>query len=532
MDQLVKLGPIQAIVKLWNAMTGTQRFMSVVFLSVSIVLLFVVSILAARPQMDVLYSGLSADDAGAIVSKLQEQGVPYEISGNGSVIKVPTNKVAEIKLAMAAQGLPESGSVGFELFDKNTFGMTEFSQRVQYQRALQGELARTVGQLETVSAARVHLTIPAPSVFENENNKPSASVIVKLRPGRQLATESVAGIVNLVASSVEGLKPENVTVVDTHGNVLSAGIRDATGLDPRLSASQLQLKTQYEDQMARNIQSMLEQIIGPSKAVVRVDARMNFDRRETTSEEYAPMSQGKGILLSEEEETESYGEGVGKVGGVVGIAGNLRSSVSNSPGEGSGYVRRRVNNKYEISKVTEHIIKTPGTIEQLSVAVLVDDKISPSKLLPIRSAVEAAVGADTSRGDRVIVERVSFDDSLAKTMEKEMKTAAAKETYFSVAKTVGALLLLVGFFFLLRRTLGQISISIPTTSISSAGGSAGTSTDAHSPTLQEQTSTEQSTQSSVASTVDTTNVTPLLQGVGQKTPEEVAEVIKTWISRS
>jgi flagellar M-ring protein FliF len=250
MEQFIKLGPVQTLIKIWNAMTSTQRFMSVAFLSLSIVLLLIVSVIASRPKMDVLYSGLAADDAGAVINKLQEQGIPYEISGNGSVIKVPSNKVAELKIAMAAQGLPQSGTVGFEIFDKNTFGMTEFSQRVQYQRAIQGELARTISQLDAVSAARVHITIPSPTVFKNEDSKPSASVVVKLRPGRDLETESVAGIVHLVASSVEGLRPENVTVVDTHGNVLSAAVRDATGLDPRLSASQLQLKSQYEQQLS------------------------------------------------------------------------------------------------------------------------------------------------------------------------------------------------------------------------------------------------------------------------------------------
>jgi flagellar M-ring protein FliF len=503
--------------------------MSVAFLSLSIVLLLIVSVIASRPKMDVLYSGLAADDAGAVINKLQEQGIPYEISGNGSVIKVPSNKVAELKIAMAAQGLPQSGTVGFEIFDKNTFGMTEFSQRVQYQRAIQGELARTISQLDAVSAARVHITIPSPTVFKNEDSKPSASVVVKLRPGRDLETESVAGIVHLVASSVEGLRPENVTVVDTHGNVLSAAVRDATGLDPRLSASQLQLKSQYEQQLSKSIQSMLERIIGPNKAVVRVDARMNFDRRETTSEQFSPISQGRGILLSEEEETESYGEGTGRVGGVAGInvAGNIRPSVNQMTGGGSGYVRRRVNNRYEVSKTTEHIIKSPGTVEQLSVAVLIDDKVSPSKVMSIRSAVEAAVGADASRGDKVIVERIPFDNSLEKSMEKEMKAAAARETYMSIGKTLGALVLLAGFLFFLKRTLGQINLRLPEPS----------SQPVQVASLnQPQPKTEESSMGSGTTFADSTanpvSATSLLQGASQRTPEEVAEVIKTWISRS
>ncbi|MDH7481900.1 MAG: flagellar basal-body MS-ring/collar protein FliF [Armatimonadota bacterium] len=515
MEQLAKFGPFQAVGKFWNALTGTQRFISVIFISTSIVLLIVVSVLATRPRMEVLFAGLESTDAGAIVSKLQEKGIPYEISGGGSVIKVPERSVHEMRLAMATQGLPQGGNVGFEIFDKTTFGMTEFSQRLNYQRALQGELSRTISQLDMVDQARVHISIPEPSVFKKDNKEASASVVVKLRPGGRLESEQVAGIVHLVASAVSGLDADHVTVIDTHGNVLSEAGESETGIDPRLSASQSQLKRNYERQVEKDLQAMLDRVVGPNKAVVKVNARMNFDRRETSSETYIPVGNGRGILLSEEHEEETYGGNSGTVGGVVGITGNVRPSVSRTVGQNAGYSRIQTSNKYQVSKTTEHVIRAAGSVDQLSVAVVLDQKVDASRIPAIQSAVEAAVGADPKRGDRVIVQSIPFDDSATK-LEKEMNAAAAKQNYLSIGKSILGVLLLFGFLFFLKRTVSQIKVSIPEPPMPST---------ASPQTAQVMTGKEYMTPQSVPNEV-------VIQSIGQKSPEEVAQVIKSWISKS
>jgi flagellar M-ring protein FliF len=339
MEQFGKLGPVQAITQFWSSLTSAQKLITSIFVATSVILLVIVAVVATRPKMEVLFSGLEAEDAGAIVSKLQERKIEYVIDGGGAVIKVPSKNVHELRLQMATDGLPQGGTVGFELFDKTNLGMTEFAQKIQYQRALQGELSRTIDQIDSVLQSKVSLALPERDLFDKEDKQPTASVIVKLRPGREMDKDQVAGIVHLVASAVEGLKTNNVRVVDTHGNLLWAGSDGAGGFDARLSSSQMELKQNYEHQMQKNIESMLERVLGPNKAIVRVNTKMDFNQRETNSETYEPVKAAaqsgsaaetgkpvagyKGVLLSEERTTETYGSKQGQVGGVVGTASAL-----------------------------------------------------------------------------------------------------------------------------------------------------------------------------------------------------------------
>lgn len=460
-----KLAPLQALAKFWGSLNDAQRFVTAAFISLSIVLLVVVSVVATRPGMEVLFSGLQPSDSGAIVAKLQENKIPYEVEG--TTIKVPRKHVHEMRMQLASQGLPQGGSVGFEIFDKNNLGMTEFSQRVSYQRALQGELSRTINQLGGVEQSRVHVAVPEPSVFADREKQATASVVLKLRPGTRLDSDQVGGIVHLVSSAVEGLKPNYVTVVDTNGNVLSEPSDEATGLDPRLSASQLKLKREHERQIEKNIQSMLERALGPNKAIVRVNARMNFDRTETDKETYVPVGAAggatTGVLLSEQRLTESYGAGSGTEGGRAGVPSNLppRSGRSMPTATGGSYQRTETTSKYEVSKTSEHIVRAPGQIERLSVAVMVDGKVDGAKIPAIRNAVSTAAGIDPDRDDRITIESIKFDDSAVKAEEEEMSSLAARSTYLAVAKTLGAIALLAAFVFFLKGMLKQVSISIP-----------------------------------------------------------------------
>jgi len=518
MEQFAKLGPIQAAGRFWASLTSTQRFITAIFAVTSIVLLVLVSIIATRPRMGVLFSGLEADDAGAIVARLQERKIEYDLEGGGSVIKVPAKDVYKTRLALASSGLPQGSNVGFEIFDKASLGMTEFAQRMNYQRALQGELARTIGQLDQVEQSRVHLAIPEPSVFEDKEKHPAASVIVKLRPGGQLAPEQVGGIVHLVSSAVEGMKPNYVTVVDTRGNVLSEASDSTDALDARLSATQLQLKREHEHQIEKNIQSMLERVAGPNKAIVRVNAKVNFDRRETDSEIYRPLAENKGVVLSEERVEESYNGSSGTVGGPVGVRGNIRrQSVTAREGEPGGYRRVETNSKYQVSRTTEHVIKAPGTVEQLSVAVMLDGKVDQSRIPAIRSAVEAAAGVDLTKGDKVIVESVPFDDTALKEEAKEMKAAAARETFLSYGKTAAGVLLLFGFLFFLRGMLRQIKIGVPA-GVTSPLGSVQVASAADAPAAK-------LAPEAAPAPLDPSAV------LAQAKPEDVAKVVKEWISK-
>ncbi|MBW2147902.1 MAG: flagellar M-ring protein FliF, partial [Deltaproteobacteria bacterium] len=218
-----------------------------------------------QEEHSILFSNLSMQDAGAIVEKLKEQKIPYEISGDGSIIRVPAAVVYETRLSLASQGLPRGGGVGFEIFDKSSIGTTDFVLRLNYRRALQGELARTISQFQEIEGARVHLVIPRRSPFFSEEEKARASVAIRLRPGASLARGQVQGIVHLVASSVEALQPSSVTVVDTHGKILSGSPPLS---DPVfLSNSQIEYRRSVEKDIERRIESMLEKVLGPGKAI-------------------------------------------------------------------------------------------------------------------------------------------------------------------------------------------------------------------------------------------------------------------------
>jgi flagellar M-ring protein FliF len=389
--------------------------------------------------------------------------------------------------------------------------MTEFAQRMNYQRALQGELTRTISQLDNVEMAMVHIAIPAPNVFEPEKNHPTASVVVKLSPGGELSPAQVGGVVHLVSSAIEGMKPNYVTIVDTRGNMLSEASDDTGGLNAQLNASQTQFKKSLEQGVQRDIQSMLERILGPNKAIVRVNAKMNFDQRETSSELYQPAAAAKGVLADEQTMQETYG-GAGGAGGAAGVSNTLRRRPLAAGSQPPGYQRVENTNKYQVSKTTEHVIKAPGEVQQLMVAVMVDQKAGGARVNAIRNTVEAAAGIDMSRGDKVIIESVPFDDTTAKNEEKEMKAAAAKQTYFSVGKDAAGVILLLAFAFFLRGMFKQINLRPPDRVLSpvAATASGGDSLDLSGGA----------------------QVIAASSALAEAKPEDVAQVVREWISRS
>jgi flagellar M-ring protein FliF len=472
MDQFTKLGPVQALIKFWGTLSNTQRFITAVFIATSIVLLVVVSVVATKPGMAVLFSGLQPEDAGTIVSKLQESKIPYEI--DGTTIKVPVKQVHETRMKLASQGLPASGGIGFEIFDKGGIGMTEFQQQLNYQRALQGELSRSIDQIDCVAQSRVHIAIPKDSVYTEKDKSPTASVELKLKSGARPTGDQIAGIVHLVSSAVQGLTPEHITVIDTNGNMLSEPTNEATGLNSRLSSSQLRLKNEYESQVQQNIQSMLERVLGANKAVVRVCAKINFNRKETNSETYQPVQStgNTGVIESETRTEESYnGSRGGQIGGVVGTRSNINpgsSTATITPEMNEkGYNRTEIAAKYQVSKTVAHEVSAPGQVDNVSVAVMVDGKVEPSKISAIQNVVATAAGIDTARGDKVTVESMVFDDSAAKKEAKELQSIESRNTLLSVGKTIGGVLLLLGFLFFLRMMLKQIKVqvSVPETTV-------------------------------------------------------------------
>lgn len=456
MNRLSEFGPIAALIKLWGDLTPSQRVVVISFTVVAIIAVSIVGSRLTQTRMGVLFSRLEAEDAAAIVAKLDEQKTPYKITGDGTTIEVPVEMVPEIRMKLTAEGLPQGGTIGFEAFDKGSQFTTEFADKIKYVRAIQGELTRTICSLSPVMNARVMVVQPEKAVWESDQDPTTASVFLKLRRGTPLNDDQISGIVRLVSSAVEGLKPENVTVVDSDGNILSAG-KESSGYGGLGAANQAKLKNQVETDLVKNIQSMLAKVVGQDKVVVRVNAQVSFDQTKSEKLNYQPASgaNDKGILESSQTHVESYN---GRVLPPGGIAVNRTGS---APSPEDTYQKREDTTQYKVGSEKIETVSAPGKVERLSVSVLLDDKITEAQIPSIKAAVSAAAGIDTTRGDIIEVIRQPFDKSEQTAMDKEFKTASQRDLYVMIAKNVGAALLLVAFMFFLRSIVRQIKIQNP-----------------------------------------------------------------------
>ncbi|HBT47692.1 MAG TPA: flagellar M-ring protein FliF [Peptococcaceae bacterium] len=404
----------------WNSLTPARRSALVVVILASLVAGTLWLSWFLRPKFAPLFTGLEQQDAAAVVARLKEMNIPFRLADGGTTVLVPQDRVYETRLDLAGAGVLGGRSLGFELFDQSKLGMTDFERHINYQRALQGELQRTITSLEEVENARVHLVLPQPSVFLEEQAPPSASIVLKLKPLARLRPEQVQGIMQLVAASVEGLKPENVHIIDTQGNVLSAGLAEGesgplTGQQER----QQELKRALERDLEQRIQNMLTRILGPGQAVVMVNAELDFNQQEVFRREWGD----EGSVRSEQVITE---QGTG--GGAGGPAGDPNRE---PPGyavvlpEGGTYEKSDITRNYELDEVQTRIVYAPGQIRRLSTSVAVNGPVDPPREEQIRQIVEAAVGFQPDRGDQITVLSLAFDNTWQERAAAEM--AAAEE---------------------------------------------------------------------------------------------------------
>lgn len=449
----------------WQSLARWQQIAAVGIGVGGLALLFYLTILAQTPEYAVAFRGLNEQDAAAVVEALKKSNVPYRIEGDGSVIRVPASQVYEVRLEMARQGLPKGGTVGFEIFDGGqlgTLGMTDFLQRVNYQRALEGELARTIASLEPLQTARVHLVIPEPSLFLEEQKEPSASVLVQLKPGRRLDQGQIEAITHLVASSVEGLKPKNITVVDMEGEVLWRQAEEAeeAGLE-RASATQIEVQRMYEAEMQNRLQDLLDKTLGPDKAAVQVSVTMDWDRLETSSETYSQGGPASGVLRSSRVVEEYQGQPGALAGGVVGLDTNSPQiptypGVITTTAEG-GYVRRETIYNYEVSKTIQNLVKAPGSIKRMSVAVLLDESVPAEQRQSIEQMVAAAVGLDPARGDTIAVAATAFDRGFYTAQQEAIQAAQRNELLMTGMKALASIIGLVLLLLFVRGLFRDLS---------------------------------------------------------------------------
>ncbi|MDX2153259.1 MAG: flagellar basal-body MS-ring/collar protein FliF [Bryobacteraceae bacterium] len=372
-----------------------------------------------------LYRGLAAEDAGSILAKLKETGVEYRVTDGGGTILVPSARVAEVRLQVAAAGLPKTGRMGFELFDGANFGTTDFGEQVNFRRAVEGELERSVRSISEVESARVHVTFPKQSVFLESRQPAKASVLVKLRPGAKLGAGNVVAIRHLVASAVEGLQPEAVSVLDMNGNLLSKPQRPLSGEGGEASDAGIEYRQSVEKDLLAKIHSTLEPLVGPDRYRAGASVECDFSSGETSEESYDPA---RSVMTNSQKTEESSGAAL--AAGVPGTASNLPRPAVRPMGAatGSAVLRRTENIAYQSSRLVKRMRLPQGGIKRISIAVLVDHDMRweksgketkrvvtappPERLKVIRDVLSGVVGLQPDRGDSILVETLPFESTL------------------------------------------------------------------------------------------------------------------------
>lgn len=424
-----------AMMRGFNELPPQRKIGLMVAVAAVIAIIVAAFMWAQTPDYRVLYGNLDDRDGGAVIDSLQRQNIPYKM-GDGGAILVPSTMVYEARLKLATEGLPKGGSVGFELLDNQKFGITQFQENVNYQRALEGEITRTVEAVSAVQSARVHLAIPKPTVFVRDQQKPSASVLVNLYSGRALDKAQVAGIVHLVASSVPEMPPSNVTIIDQNGNMLtqSADKGAVTGLD----SSQLEYLHQVEQSYARRIESIISPITGPNNIRAQVTADLDFSMTEQTAEVYKPNPTPEQSSIRSQQTSETTGDGGQTAAGVPGALSNQPPGAAtapiNAPGgrtpagganatpAPSSPIHKESTTNYELDKTISHTKMPVGSVKRLSVAVVVNNKaikdkkgnvnyqpLSKDELAQVYNLAREAMGFNQNRGDTLNVVNASFN---------------------------------------------------------------------------------------------------------------------------
>ncbi len=505
------------VVSIWNSMSLGRR----TAVGGGVLLLFAALVffvfLSAKTGFRPLYSELRPEAAGEVVAYLKDNDIPYKVGNDGASILVPEEKVHEVRLELASSELPRGGVVGMELWDRVGIGETEFDRRIKYIRALQGELTRTILSISSVANARVHIVLPERSLFSQTDRPATASVFIENKAGSTLALEQVRAIVHLMATSVEGLSPERVTVIDHRGNVLSDGLATSSESFGAAGGSQsalsrFQVERAFERELELSLQTMLERVFGYGSVVLRVNAALNLDYQEENLELHEPIVDGAGLIVSEQESSENF-TGSGPQGGAAGVATNVPGYAAQDQNDSGEYRRQDATRSYVVNRRETHVLRAPGRVERLSVAVWLDGDIPQARRQAVEDMVASAVGLQPERGDAVMVDFMEFDDasmtaSAAGLQQTVSETSFPSWAYGGIAGL--AVLVLLGAIRMRRRP--QPAPAGPTPRVDVVVGD--TAEEGAELTPQERAS--QRTQSSI-------------EKMAQKDPEAFVALLRAWL---
>lgn len=459
----------------FKSLPNNKKILFLVALAAIFSVIVGAAVLNRQPSYKILFSNIADRDGGQVTAALQQMNIPYQL-GDGGTVSVPADKVYDARLRLAAQGLPKAGGVGFELMDNQKFGISQFAEQVNYQRAIEGELARTIEAIGSVETARIHIAIPKQSVFVRDQQQPTASVMLNLFRGRTLDQGQVAGIVHLVSSAVPNLSVKNVTVVDQDGNMLSKlSDKDTAGMDQ----TQLGYVRQVEDGYVKRIESILEPIFGQGNIHAQVTANVDFSEVEQTSESYRPNSTPNSSATRSQQIVERLGSGAANAGGVPGALSNQPPSSASAPitlppgaapgtatlsGQAmgqSGALERDITTNYEVDKTIQHTKMPQGVVKRLSAAVVVNYRKMPDKngemkptpltaqeIQQINNLVKETMGYNNQRGDTLNVVNAAFADAAVPVTMQEKVTDYLTNNASSLIKyallTIAVLYLLFG----------------------------------------------------------------------------------------
>lgn len=446
---------------IWKGLSTQRKISLAASLIVSLALVGVIVYLASKPRLSLLYGGLAPAEAGKVVEYLESKKITYEVGDGGRTVLVPAQQVYSVRMGLASQGIPtmSDGGAGFELFDKPTFGMSDFMQRANYYRALQGEMARTIRQLDEVSNARVMIVVPEDRLFGQNHQEAKASVFVQLQPGRTLNESQVRAIRFLVANGVEGLHPERVAVVDSSGRAMAGS--DDSSPESQATDKQRQARADLENYLQEKAQSMLDQVLGPGQAVVRVAAEIDYSQLQETTERYDPKN---AAIRSETTNTETSSTHTQQNSTAVGVTANS-SAPTDSTGKVDEQKKENSTNEYQVGKVVENRVVGAGSIKRLTVALMLNERHAaaggkplprtPQEIASLENIVKAAVGftqADT-RQDMIQSQEVAFADLFGDAPAAPKKSVEQEINNWLPYITQGCLVLLALGLLLYFRSL-------------------------------------------------------------------------------
>jgi len=466
--------------QLWKQLGTNQRVSLVLATGVVFAGLVGLALWSSRPDFVLLYGKLDDAEAARVMAALDDAKVPYQTGRGGSSILVPSDKVFPMRAQLAAKGIPRGDGVGFEIFDKPNFGISDFVQRANYLRAVQGELSRTIAQIDLVESARVMIVMPENRLLVDSQKRPTASVFVRVKGNGQLSASGVNSIRSLVANAVEGLNLNNVSVVDNLGNVLSENQED--GSMAGLSNNQLTARRNLEQYLSRKAEGMLDRVLGVGQSVVRVAADINWDTVTRTEEKFDPEGQVlRTSTLDDETTTSTTGESNGGVAGVAANTPDQAQTPTANPQNNSQTKKKVTNNQYEINKTTSNTLLSAGNLRRLSAAVFISQKVegegkerkpvarTPEELQKLRRIVQNALGlveADPNRKDEIALEEIPFNEQPTIELNQRLESDSKREFYWDIGKNglfaLIALAMLVIFLKLLKKTnASDIPVTAP-----------------------------------------------------------------------